>query len=38
LKEASVLVLANKKDLPSAMSEEEVMALYGLAEIDSHKF
>ena len=38
LKEASVLVLANKKDLPSAMNEDEVMKLYGLKEIDSHKF
>ena len=38
LKEASVLILANKKDLPSAMSDQEVVALYGLQEIRTHQY
>ena len=38
MKEASVLILANKKDLPSAMNDDEVVALYGLKEIDTHRY
>ena len=38
LREAAVLVLANKIDLPSAMPMEKLSQLYGLNEIDTHKY
>lgn len=36
LKDAVILVLANKSDLPTARSEAELVNIYGLHEVKQH--
>ena len=38
LKDASILVLANKQDLPTAKTSEELTELYSLNEIQNHSW